>query len=88
MGMLLLFVMLILRGGLSDSLRISAQTLLPYLPLFIVPASVGILNYWDLLKAEGLPLLLIIFLSLLVGMPICGWIMQCLLPQQQGDNDV
>ena len=88
MGMLLLFSALVLRGGLSNNLRQSANVLLPYLPLFIVPASVGILNYWDLLKAEGLQLLLIIFISLLVGMPICGWIMQALLNRQQARQDV
>lgn len=88
MGMLLLFAALVIRGGLSKPLRESAQSLLPYLPLFIVPASVGILNYWDLLKAEGLPLLLIILISLIAGMPVCGWIMQAMLNHQQGGKDV
>ncbi len=88
MGMLMLFVALAIRGGLNSELKTSSQALLPYLPLFIVPASVGIVNYWDLLKAEGLQLLLIIFISLLAGMPICGWIMQVLLNRQQENQDV
>ena len=82
MGMLLLFVFLILRRGLPKSLHTSSQALLPYLPLFIVPASVGIINYWTLLQAEGLALLFIIFISVLVGLPICGWIMQAMMKER------
>jgi len=82
MGMLLLFFFLILRGGLPKSLRETSQSLLPYLPLFIVPASVGIINYWSLLQAEGLALLFIIFISVLIGLPLCGWIMQTMMKER------
>lgn len=76
MGMLLLFICLMLRGGVSENLRSSSQVLLPYLPLFIVPASVGILNYWPLIQQEGLAILFAIFISVLIGLPVCGWLMQ------------
>lgn len=82
MGMLLLFFFLILRGGLPKNLRTSSQALLPYLPLFIVPASVGIINYGTLMQSEGLWLLLIITVSVLIGLPLCGWIMQAMMKER------
>jgi len=76
LGMLLLFITLVVRGGVSDSVRQSSQQLLPYLPLFIVPASVGIVNYMDLIRLEGDLILLAMIVSLIIGIPVCGWLAQ------------
>ena len=76
LGMLLLFVTLVVRGGVSDSVKQSSEHLLPYLPLFIVPASVGIVNYMDLIRLEGHWILLAMIVSLVVGIPVCGWLAQ------------
>ena len=83
MGMMLLFTVLVIRGGISPSLKQSSQGLLPYLPLFIVPASVGIVNYLDLLEREGAGILTAMVVSLLVGIPVCGWIAQVLVRRIQ-----
>ena len=84
LGMLLLFIVLVIRGGISQELKTSSDGLLPYLPLFIVPASVGIVNYMDLLQQEGLLIIFAMFISLLVGIPVCGWIMQWLNRSHKG----
>ena len=42
-GMLLLFLMLMLRGGPSSELRTTSQTLLQHLSLLFVPAGAGIM---------------------------------------------
>lgn len=76
LGMLLLFFTLVMRGGVSDSVKQSSQQLLPYLPLFIVPASVGIVNYMDLIQVEGHIILLAMLVSLVLGIPVCGWLAQ------------
>jgi len=76
LGMLLLFLTLVIRGGVSDSVKQSSQQLLPYLPLFIVPASVGIVNYMDLIQAEGHIILSAMLVSLVLGIPVCGWLAQ------------
>ena len=76
LGMLLLFVVLVVRGAISEPLRQSSQNLLPYLPLFIVPASVGIVNHMDLLKDDGLLIMFAMVISLLAGLPLAGWVMQ------------
>lgn len=76
MGMLLLFLKLVIRGGITDELKQSSQGLLPYLPLFIVPASVGIVNYMDVIEQEGWMILTAMVVSLAVGIPVCGWLVQ------------
>jgi holin-like protein len=81
-GMLLLFFTLVIRGGIRADLKASSVGILPYLPLFIVPASVGIVNFMGLLEQEGLALLTAIIVSLLVGIPICGLLAQWLVKRQ------
>lgn len=87
MGMLLLFTALVMRGQVTPMLKETSQSLLPYLPLFIVPASVGIVNYGDLIKQEGLVILAAMLLSLLVGIPFCGWIAQKTMPKAIPKNN-
>ncbi len=82
MGMLLLFIFLSVRSGIPKSIKHSSETLLPYLPLFIVPASVGIVGHLYLLKQDGLLIVLAMVVSLLVGIPLCGWLMQGILKWQ------
>ncbi len=92
LGMLSLFIALTLRSQLpflskrsmlsSSALQKSAHQLLPYLPLFIVPASVGVVQYGDLLQAEGIVIFIAIALSLMAGIPVCGWVMQRVMGKQ------
>jgi holin-like protein len=51
-GMALLLLALILRGGLSDGLERAATGLLSYLPILFVPAGVGVMAHFDLIRAE------------------------------------
>ncbi|MGK0444363.1 MAG: putative effector of murein hydrolase LrgA (UPF0299 family) [Bermanella sp.] len=76
MGMLMLFGVLVVRRGISAPLKQSSKGLLPYLPLFIVPASVGIVNYMDVVREEGLIIVTAMIVSLAVGIPLCGWLAQ------------
>jgi holin-like protein len=82
LGMLLLFITLVFRGGISTQLKSSSNGLLPYLPLFIVPASVGIVNFMGLIEQEGVALITAIVVSLLVGIPVCGLLAQGLIKRQ------
>lgn len=78
-GMLLLFALLMVRGAMPVSLKHSSDTMLPYLPLFVVPASVGIVNHLHLLQQDGLIMIIAMVVSLLLGIPLCGWLMQRML---------
>lgn len=55
-GMALLFLALILRGGLPDTLDRTATSLLSYLPMLFVPAGAGVMAHFDLIKAQWLAL--------------------------------
>ena len=55
-GMVLLFLGLVLRGGPGDTLRQTAGNLLQHLSLLFIPAGAGIMLYRDLIAAEWLPL--------------------------------
>lgn len=51
-GMALLLLALILRGRLPDRLDRAATGLLSYLPMLFVPAGVGVMAHFDLIRAQ------------------------------------
>ncbi|QDF96288.1 murein hydrolase regulator LrgA [Azoarcus sp. DD4] len=55
-GMALLFLTLVVRGGAGDDLRQTAGTLLQHLSLLFVPAGTGIVLYGSRIADEWLPL--------------------------------
>ncbi len=54
-GMLLLFGALVWRGGVPDSLRETAGSLLRHMMLLFIPAVAGVMMYFDRVSAEWLP---------------------------------
>lgn len=75
-GLLLLFAYLMLSGEVSEPLSQATSTLLQYLPLlFVVPAA-GIMVASDELLADLPAIMAALCLSLLVTVPLCGWMMQ------------
>jgi putative effector of murein hydrolase LrgA (UPF0299 family) len=82
LGMFLLFVALVLRGGdggqggrgggdsagVPKQLGAAADGLLGHLSLLFVPASVGLMRYFDLLSANALTLVLALSISTALAM--------------------
>lgn len=66
-GLVLLLTYLLIRGGISESLAEATSKLLPLLPLFLIPASAGVVEYGALVKKEWLPILLALVTSLFVS---------------------
>jgi len=87
LGMFMLFVVLSIRGALNENLKKTSHVLLPYLPLFIVPASVGIVNHLELLQQDGLLILVAMIVSLIVGLPLSGWVMMRAMKKREGKGD-
>lgn len=82
-GLLLLSVWLMWRGAVPEPLQQAAGGLLPYLPLLLaVPAS-GIMTSSDLLLGELPVIVTALVLSLLVTVPLCGWLLQTLIRRQE-----
>ena len=62
-GLLGLWIVLIIHGGVPDWLKQPSNLLLRYLTLLFVPAGVGLIKHWDLLTHYGLQIVLIIAIS-------------------------
>lgn len=67
-GMMLFFLYLLLNKRLSEDIETTGDTLLRYLPLFFVPASVGVMRYGDLLARHWLALAVTLTISVLATM--------------------
>lgn len=72
LGMLLLFVTLLWRGGAPRDVTEVSSGLLAHLSLLFVPAGVGIVRYLPLLRAEGLTLGAVLALSTLLTLAVTG----------------
>lgn len=70
LGMLLLFAGLMLRARLAPALENTADTLLGHLPLFFVPAGVGVMAHWDRLAAHWPALLAAVLLGTLITLVV------------------
>lgn len=55
-GLILLVATCILRPAVADRIRAVTLGLLRHLSLFFVPAGVGVVAHWDLLRSQGLGL--------------------------------
>ncbi len=79
-GMVILLAGIVV-GGVPEGLRQVASGLLRYLPLFFVPAGVGLITHGDRLRSDWLPLGLAILVSTLATLALVGWMLQRLAPE-------
>lgn len=86
-GMLLLFVFLMVRGEVGESLSVASSSLLKYLPLILVPPAVGVMAYANDIAADFWSVAGALLLSLLVSVAFAGWLMQKLIERQQRRED-
>ena len=77
-GMVLLLATLIIRGSAPESLKRLSHELLQHLALLFVPAGVGIIAHFQLIRAEWAPLLAALALSLVATMAVTGLSMKAL----------
>jgi holin-like protein len=74
-GMAILFVGLVVKGGLPEGLRTTATGLLSNLSLLFVPAGVGVMLHVALLKHEWLPLTLALVGSTVITVAVTALLM-------------
>lgn len=65
-GMVLLFLALIVRGGVPQNLERTSQGLLRHLSLLFVPAGSGVITYFALLAEEWIPLAVALIASTVI----------------------
>jgi holin-like protein len=70
LGMLLLFIVLLVKGSTPPELKDTASTILQHLSLLFVPAGVGVMVHFSLIQQEWLPLLITLIGSALITMAV------------------
>jgi len=78
-GMVLLFGLLVLRRGIPEPLEKTAALLLQYLPLLLIVPAAGIMTSADALLADLPAITAGLVVSLMITVPLCGWLMQVLI---------
>jgi holin-like protein len=75
-GMALLFLTLVIRGGSAAPLDVAATSLLSHLSLLFVPAGVGVMVHFHRIGREWLPLSVALVLSTLATLAITALVMR------------
>ena len=82
-GMVLLFVGLIVKGGVPEGLEKVGTTLLSHLSLLFIPAGVGIMVHLKLIATEWLPISVALVVSTALTLAVTGVVMQWLARQRR-----
>lgn len=75
-GMVILFVLLCLKVIKLPQVEDVANWLLSVMPIFFIAPSVGIINSFDSIKGQVLPLVFICFISTIVVTALTGFVAQ------------
>ena len=86
-GMVLLFITLVVRKGAGESLQGSASGLLSHLSLLFVPAGVGVMQHFDRVTSEWLPITLALLVSTVLTLAATALVMRWLLARQERHAD-
>lgn len=78
LGLAMLLLWLILRGGPGEALRGTTNNLLQHLSLLFVPAGTGVMLHLDRLGAEWLPVTVALLVSTVLGMGVAALVLQAL----------
>ncbi|MDD5392200.1 MAG: CidA/LrgA family protein [Thiothrix sp.] len=74
-GMVLLFITLLLRGGLEKTLDTASSALLSHLSLLFVPAGVGVIVHFHRIGNEWLPITVALLLGTVITLAATALIM-------------
>lgn len=85
-GMVLLFIALVLRGGPGKELRETSSRLLQYLSMLFIPAGAGVMLHFGTLREEWLPILLAATVGTTLVIAITALLLQALIRTRAGDG--
>lgn len=78
-GLVILLIYLVARGGPTEEMKATSSGLLRYLLLLFVPAGAGVVTQLDVLGRNILPALVAIAISTALGLGVTAWTMQRLM---------
>ena len=87
-GIILLFLSLQFHIISISSIKETSMFLIEIMPVLFIPAAVGLLNSWSLIKASWIPYLVITVVSTLTVMVVSGHVTQWIIKLQQKDKEV
>ena len=79
LGMLLLFISLLVRDSLAETIETATSALLSHLSLLFVPAGVGVMVHWGRIGHDWLPITVALVLSTLLSLGLTALFMQVLI---------
>lgn len=82
LGLVLLLMLLLWRGRVPDGLRAVTETLLRYLALLFVPAGVGLMAHWHLVRADWPIMLAVLVLSTVLTITVTALTLRWLLQRE------
>ncbi|WP_028401969.1 CidA/LrgA family holin-like protein [Ectobacillus panaciterrae] len=82
-GMLMLFSLIYFRVLPLKWFELSAEKLVAFLPLFLIPSTTGLMEYGSFLLSKGSVMFLIVILSTLVTLLISGYVSQLFVSKEK-----
>jgi len=86
-GMVLLFIFLMVRGGIPEAVATTGDALLRHLSLLFVPAGVGVMLHFKLLGEDWAAVAAALIVSTLVTIAVTGWVMAKLSGRAEPGDD-
>lgn len=86
-GMLVLLIGLMIHGRVPDGVRVSAEGLLRYLALLFVPAGVGVMAHFDLIRANFWTLAVTLVVSTIITQALTALLLRWLNRHRLEDHE-
>ena len=85
-GLFLLSLIFVFRGGPDEGFSALFDFAAPYFPLFFVPAAVGVVASLDALSSAFLHIAVAVVVSTALVLIVTGWLAQMLMPHRDADD--
>ena len=85
-GIVILFAGLKMHWIAPEDVKETGDFLVQIMPLMFIPAAVGLLESWGILKKNLLAYVVIIVVSTIVVMGVTGWITQAVIRRGKGEK--
>lgn len=86
-GMIYLFLYLVFKAGIPDSLQGNSRLLIKFLPLLLIPSSAGVITCVSLLEKEGLAIAITLSISIVFSIILSAWVLKLLSQRFHPETD-